>query len=610
MELTNEEKNILEQVYGKFIFNSGYNPNNIDEVRELTDEEKRFFDKKNYISPHFCVQTLYKIKGEVLPLKFNRAVRNMLIADENFRTNFCTVGTRTLKIIFSNRTIFPEIIFRSLTLEPEELDETLIKIMEADRRLNFDIQRGNLIRFAVFRTGYNEAAVLVTVAQLIFQKFNSASFFNAVLNETDYQKIDYKPLNIRTPQIENRVKEYWTELLKNVPASAEIPFSRKIPGAYKAENYRVKIPVDILSDLHGKAQKNRVLLMTILQTAWGFLLQITNKVNDVAFCQLTSNKNFEQVSSLNLIPVRLKTSKDLTVENIITQQFKQLVVSQPYSFFDWAAIENLSSRRVNLFGHFLSFLDFGGEEKTFSQISAAPEGKIVERNSWDAQGMKLGVYFQYNNQELAISFQYDKKQFFQNTGERLASFYNFILRQMLVYWYAPFADFMKTAEKFVNEFSVQFEESEETEDTQRKIIIDFISKNKILQSELTGTQNILAEKSKISTYFEGDRIYGDILDKNLIFVVQGKLSRSLNTGDGWFNALDIINAGGLLNETVFAEKRRAVISAEVLTEKAVLILIPLESFDSAARQNPALYKSVLRHVVSQMEKYQVLWLQS
>ena len=605
MEVSAEEKNILEQIYGKFVLDSGYSQNQITEIQELTPEESRFFDRKNFISPHFCVQTLYKVKGEILPLKFNRAVKNLIETDENFRANFCNIGTRTLKIIFANRDM-PEIVFRMLKLDAEEIDETLIKILEADRRLDFNIQSGNLIRFSVFRTGENESAVLITVSQLISQRFNAESFFNDIFNDTKYKKIS-PPKNVKIPQIENRVKEYWAGLLKNLPAPPKLPFEKKAAGAYNAEIYRVKISADVLSDLRLKTQASRVLLLVALQTAWGFLLQVINKNSDAVFCQLTANKKSAQDFSMNLMPVRLKSSKDMTLENIVNQQFKQLVISQPYSFFDWTAIENLTSRRTNLFDHFLSFLDFAADEKTFSQVKAAPEGKIVERNSWDAQGMKLGVYFQYNAQDLSISFQYDKNQFFANAGERLANLYNLILRQMLVFWNAPFADFISNIQKLAAEIAAVKEISPEDE---RKIIIDSISKNKMLQSETTGANAILVENSKLITHFEGDRIYGDILNKNLIFVVEGKFARSLDTGDGWFNALDIIKAGGLLNESVFVEKRRAVISAEVLTEKAVLLLIPLETFESATRQNPALYKSVLRHITSQMEKYQVLWLQS
>ena len=603
MEVTAEEKNILEQVYGKFVLDSNYGKNKIEEIQDLTAEERRFFERKNFVSPHFCVQTLYKIQGEISPIKFNRAVKSLVTEDENFRANFCNVGTRTLKVIFARRDITPEIVFRNLKLDAEELDETLIKIVEADRRLDFDIQRGNLIRFSIFRTSENESAVLITVSQLVSKRFNSDSFFNAVLNEGNYKKIEPQT-DLKTPQIENSVKKYWTDLLKNLPAPPKIPFFKKVFGAYNKEIYRVKIPADVLSDLRGKAQNNRVMLMAILQTAWGFLLQATNKNYDVAFCQLTSNNTAAQTNSLNVIPVRLKSARDSNVENIVTQQFKQLVISQPYSFFDWNAIDTVTARKVNLFDHFLSFLDFSAEEKTFSQIAADSKIKIVERNSWDAQGMKLGIYFQYATKNLAITFRYDKNQFSQNAGEFLANLYNLILRQMLVYWHAPFTGFIENIKKIAAEISTREVENE------NQIIIDFLHKNKILQSETTGATIVLAENSKLVTRFEGDRIFGDTLEKNLVFVVEGKVSRSLDTGDGWFNALDIIKAGGGINESVFNPNRRAIISAEVLTEKATLLTIPIETFESATRQSPTLYKSVLQHVAAQMEKYQKLWIQS
>lgn len=607
MEITAEEKKVLEQVYGKISLDSDYAPNSIEKICELTEEEQGFFERKSFVSPHFCLQILYKVQGEILPIKFNRIARDFIEADENFRANFCNVGTRTLKIIFRQRKIIPDVVFRFLKLDATELDETLIKIMEADRRLNFDIQRGNLIRFSIFRTGENEAAVLVTMPQLISKRFNSENFFKAVLNNERYKKFEPRA-DFTIPQLEKRVKEYWADVLKNLPAMPKIPFSKENSGAYIEENYRVKIPADILSDLREKAQSNRVMLVTILKTAWGFLLQATNKSTDTAFCQLVSSVKNEKNISLKAMPVRLKTSSDSTVENIVNQQFKQVVVSQSYSFFDWSTLENLTSRRGNLFDHFLSFLDFNAEEKRFSQVEATPEGKIVVRHLWDAQGMKLGVYFQYATNGLSISFRFNKNQFFPNAGERLANIYKLILSQMLVYWHAPFADFIENIKKIATEsINTTLAFSQEAE---RQTIIDFLYKNKILQSETTGATAIFVENSKLLTRFEGDRISGDILDKNLVFVVEGKLSRSLDTGDGWFNALDIINEGGLINETVLIEKRRATISAEVLTEKAVLLVIPLPNFESVARQNPEMYKSILRHVLAQMEKYQVLWLQS
>lgn len=607
MELTAEEKSVLEQVYGKIFQTAGYNPNRVASIRELTEDESKFFERKNFVSPHFCVQTLYKVKGDILPIQFNRAVKNLIAADENFRSNFCTVGERTVKLVFEKRENVPEVLFRVLNLDAAATDEMLTKILEADRRLDFDIQRGNLIRFSAFRTARDEFAVLISISQLISKRFNSDSFFDEVFQRNHYKKIEPRA-DATVPNIEARVREYWEGILKDLPAMPKIPYSKKISGSYKEEIFRAKIPGDILSDLRGHAQSNRIMLMAILQTAWGFLLQIANKSADVTFCQLVSANKPTQNLPLNLIPVRLKSSKSSTVEDIVTQQFKQLVVSQPYSFFDWSALEISSVHRKKLFDHFLSFLDFKSEEQTYSQFPATENGTVVSRHSWDAQGMPLGVYFQYTKTNLAVSFQYDKNQFLLQAGERLAKMYNAVLQRMLMYWNLNFEEFVEGAQK-VTFLDMSVTDGIVREDD-RKIIADFITQNTILQGQYSGTTNVLTEHAKLITRFEGDRLFGDILDNNLIFVVEGKLSRNLDTGDGWFNALDIIKAGGLINETVFLPNRRATISAEVLTEKAVLMVISLEGFESATRHTSTIYKSVLRHVLRQMEKYQTLWLQS
>ena len=523
MELTFEDRSILQETYGLNCLNedeTAYVQNQIQDVQKLTAAENRFFERKNFISPYFCVQTLYKVQGELSPIKFNRAVKNLIDRDENFRANFCSSGDRTFKVIFSERDKKPEIVFRVVNADGEELDEILTKIMEADRRVSFDIVHGNLIRFSAFRTGENEAAILVTVSQLIADRFDSEKFFGAVFKNTPYKKFT-PSLDFQPPQIEERVKNYWAELLKSLPLPPQVPGAKQVYGAYNEESYRAKISADVLSDLRGKAQSNRALLMTILQTAWGFLLQATNKSDDTIFCQLTSNKSNQNLS-LNLMPVRLKCARNSTIENIVNQQFKQLVVSQPYSFFNWETLQNLTYRK-NIFDHFVSFVDFNAEDKTYSQISATPEAKIVERNSWDAQGMKLGVYFQYA-QNLSVTFQYNGNKFSANAGERLAKLYNLVLSQMLLYWNAPFADFIENVKKLVKSDITAVEEISEKDKRQK--IINFIYQNQILQSETVGAAQIFADSAKLITRFEGDRIFGDIADKNLIFVVEGKVSRA------------------------------------------------------------------------------------
>ena len=115
----------------------------------------------------------------------------------------------------------------------------------------------------------------------------------------------------------------------------------------------------------------------------------------------------------------------------------------------------------------------------------------------------------------------------------------------------------------------------------------------------------------METYFEGDRISGAEIEQNLIFVVEGKLVRSIETNDGWYKTLDIIKKNDWVNETVLLEKRRNKMSLEVLTEKAVLMIVPFEDRRYFLRgEFPDVEYKILQHSLSQMEKYQRLWVQS
>ena len=609
MLLGEEDKKILREIYiGNLNGRANYYPKKVEEISELTAEEQRFFDKNNFVSPNFSVQTLYKISGQIIPLKFNRAIHKMMEAEKVFRTNFCNLGDRTVKIIFEENIAIPHVTYRNfLQYEDDALDDMLAKIMEADRRLSFNLEYDDLMRFSVFHTRENEYAVLVTMPKLIEGSFDANSFFISVMNKEDYKPIEKTQINFEVEHVTDPIRQYWEKVLADLPTFKGVPYTKKVLAEYQEKIYREKLPAALVSDLRNKSKSNKMMLMTILQTAWGFLLQALNKADDTAFCQLVEN-SLKNNSSLNVIPIRLKSNENETVENIVNKQFKQMIISQPYSFFDWESLKDLTKNNRASFDHFLSFLDFQTDQKTFSQTASAPFGNLVTRNSWDSCGMKLGIYFQYTSTNLYFTVSYDANQFYSAIGMRFAKIYNLILQQMLNYWNSPFNQFMDSLTKKLFMNLENLSETQKTED--RQIINDFIATNKILQGKHAGSLALFAEGAQLVRYFEGDRIQGDIIENNLVFVVEGKVARSLDTGDGWYNALDIISKDGWINETVFLSKRRSNIAAEVLTDQATVLLIPLKNAENVLRQIPSVYENFMTHSLSQMEKYQLLWLQS
>lgn len=602
-QLTPDERNVLESVYGRQNFDIiSYNPRRLESIEELTEQEKKFFAGKNFVSSNFFFQTLYKVHGNITPLKFTVAVNRMIADNENLRANFCDLGSRTVKVIHPATAVKPEILFRNLMNFKDE-DEEFRKIFEADIRRQISIKTDPLIRFAVYKTNSNEFAVLVTMAHIISESFDAEDFFCKLFD----LPAELKPKKIPTslpPKNYDAIREYWAKILDYAPPPAIIPYEQKSDKAYRQHGFLATVPDDLLSDLLGHAQSNRLMFMAILQSAWGFMLQLTNKRRDCLFCQIASSDNF----SFNVVPVRLTVDNDSTVEQIVRQQFRQLIVSQPYGLSDWTVLDELTVQR-KLFDHFLSFKEFTLSESNYAKYSetpAEPFGKIIYQNSWNAQDMKLSVYFRYSRNKLGIYFLYDAEKFPKGGIKQLCKLYLLILQQMLADWNAKASDFLSRLAKRMEAQT----EAETPREDEHKRLRNFISQAPILQGRYGGTIGLFESHAELVTLYEGDRISGEMLNDNFIFVADGILSRNVDTGDGWYNTLDIIEKNGFINPTNFLEEQRFKLSATVLTEQAELLLISHDVFIEILRKNPEVAMSVMEYALEQLERYQILWLQS
>ena len=591
--LPQAEKNILTQVYGS---QTGYVTKKILYVEEISADEKYFFDKDNFVSPNFFVQKLYKVAGNILPLKFNLAVSKLIEQTDALRTNFCSVDTRTLKIIFAARNELPEIVYRNLENTPD-IDSALKNILDADMRRTFDLRHDSLIRFSVFHTGAAEYAVLITMPKILEDSFEVKNLFRSVLGLEllpHAEKISVPVQNIEP------ILNYWAKILQDLPPMPQLPFAKLSKTFYKQNAYRMTIPAAIMSDLRDKAKSNKMMLMAIFQTAWAFLLQGFNPSSDTAFSVLLPDKNS---SNLNSIPVRITAKDEETLQNIVNAQFKQILISQPYACQNFSVIKDILQPQNKTFDHFLSFGDFMKNAQLFSEVQAGLDGALVSQNSWNAQNTKLGLYFNYQDDAVSISILYDENKFFPHFGESLSRRFYLTIQQMIIDWNLNYKDFI---ERLSERFEFDVEEVQQDDN----YLLHFVSQLPLLQGTSSGTYQNIIKIAELKTYFEGDRISDAEIENNLIFVAEGKLVRSIETGDGWYNTLDIVKENRWINETVLLEKRKTKMSAEVLTEKAVVMEIPLDAMKKFLQANAVVNQKILQHVLSEMEKYQRLWIQS
>ena len=596
-ELPIGEQNILSQVYGSQTAKS-YNQKIIVDVEEIPENQKYFFDKTNLISSSFFVQKLYKISGHIVPLKFNLAVSKLIENTDDLRANYCQVNERTLKVVFQYRREIPNIVYRNLQSVPD-IDAALKNIMEADMRQNFDIRYDFLFRFSVFHTGEAEYAILITAPQIIANCFDVKKFFQSVMDSGITPAVE--KINIPIVQQNSEpIKNYWTGILKDLPNVPQLPFTKLQRGLPKQKAYRFTIPRPVMSGLREKAASNKIMLMTIFQTAWAILLQEFNHSLDVAFSTLAPDK---VSGDTNLIPVRISAEENTTLQNLVNNQFKQILISQPYACNNYSVIQQIIKPQNKHFDHFLSFSDFLKDEKLYSETVADSFGVLVLQNSWSTNNTKLGIYFHYNEDSPSITILYDERGFTENFGKLISERFLIVLQQMISCW-----NF--THKQFMENLSTRLQAEPATEEDNSAYLLNFISRLKIFQAFSKGITPKIMAVAKLTTFFEGDRIDEKYWNENILIVAEGKLVRSIDVGDGWYNTLDIVKENRWINELILLENPKSRMTAEVLTEKAILMSIPKEFMKSTLNEEPTLKFNFLLHVLEEMEKYQRLWVQS
>ena len=96
------------------------------------------------------------------------------------------------------------------------------------------------------------------------------------------------------------------------------------------------------------------------------------------------------------------------VQTVVTKAFQQFVISQPYASLGREGFAKILGQQETIFDHFLNFNSFTGEGVTYAKAEGTFTGKMVYEQSWDAQGLPLGIYFQYMEDSISLSVLYNR----------------------------------------------------------------------------------------------------------------------------------------------------------------------------------------------------------
>ena len=581
----------------------------IEAVEPLNAEEESFFDPRGFISPYFSIQRIYKVQGSISPLHFNRVVFAAFANDKKLRCNYCQLEDRWVKLVFKVRRTQPEIIYRNLFqqgLSGEELDTALARLADAERRRPFFLNRDPLARFLVMRTASNEFALVVTGLGLAVRHMNMAKI---IVESQNYEYRENKSSRqVDRPrqgnsELSQTIMGYWQKVLDNLPLKPALPGFKPQADVFSQSSFRAVIPsetVQLLKSTGGEVSR----MMGLLYMAWGLFLQYENHAVDTYFLLLSDEGTTGRGGNLGMIPVRLKCPPKETVESASARLAKQLSLSSPFSCFEGKGLEALLGERRGLFDHFLNFHAFTGSGVDYAKVEGSFTGTQIYEQSWDAQGMPLGIYFQYVEGSISLSILYNRYSIGEKGLEELCRRYILTLHTMLLYMDSQVASFWQS-------LRVRLEAPQEgAGDLTEKNILAYIRELPFFQGILEEKLGKVAKAAKVRTYFENDQIIMNHDQGYMFFLLEGRVARLMDPGSGWYSMLDVAKEGKILNETVMMEQCKSSIMGEVVSERARILKVPLPQLMDLALGSSSLRKHITLHLLGEMEKYQRRWVSS
>ena len=231
---------------------------------------------------------------------------------------------------------------------------------------------------------------------------------------------------------------YWRTLLEGYETKAVIPSYGTISEERrsKKDELIIDITVEEQQMLKNLCTTAQVTPNTIVETAWGLLLQRYNRTDDVVFGKVVSGRDNtnSDVSDLiglfiNNIPVRVRIDKDDTVLELMKKVQAQAAESNRYDYVALSDIQQQTDLGNELFQSTVIFENYPSDSKETTPWSFTVSPIITKEENFD--NISLTAYLG-NEGRLALQLQFNNELYTEKQISDTLSVLHHIIHGMLV----------------------------------------------------------------------------------------------------------------------------------------------------------------------------------
>ncbi|MGN4771119.1 amino acid adenylation domain-containing protein [Bacillus cereus group sp. MYBK216-2] len=298
------------------------------------------------------------------------------------------------------------------------------KIRDRDNR--FQLTKDVLIRVSVIKVQNNIFKIIYSFHHIIMDGWSIGIILKEIMDnykaavkgrELPIEKtVSYSRYLKWLDQKDKLVAlEYWENYLHAYEQEIVFPEQQLKVDKYKRRQERISLTENITAKLKNLAEANSITLSSIIQTAWGVLLQKYNNTNDVVFGSVVSGRSseidgIENMVGLfiNTVPIRVRTKDTTSFIELAKKINKDFIEANTYSYCSLAEVQTLTNMKNKLINHVVIYENYPLDMNLASFHSDyESELKITdtsgfEQTNYDLElliipGNELNMKITYNN---------------------------------------------------------------------------------------------------------------------------------------------------------------------------------------------------------------------
>ncbi|NEW09308.1 amino acid adenylation domain-containing protein, partial [Paenibacillus sp. SYP-B3998] len=367
------------------------------------------------------------------------------------RTNFYSgLNGEPLQIVYRSKQI--GFAYEDLSDRQEDERQAHIENMAiADKLRGFDLEQGELMRVTVVRISEESHLVLWSshhilmdgwclplIAKELLETYNVYMEHGHVEQAVGPSYSQY--IEWLEKQDGEAASAYWAEYLAGYDGQTVLPQgkSKGSDEAYVSEHVVCELDKSLSGQMNRVAQQRQVTLNTLMQAAWGVVLQKYNGTSDVVFGSVVSGRpaeisGIEEMIGLfiNTVPVRISCDSDASFADVIGRLQKQALDSGNFDYYPLYEIQAQSAQKQDLINHIIVFENYPMDEQIM-QAGTDHSGKltivdvqIAEQTNYD---FNLTVF---PGEAIHLLLDYNAQVFDRATIERLKGHLVYVLEQIV-----------------------------------------------------------------------------------------------------------------------------------------------------------------------------------